>query len=555
MVKINTNSILLLLALLPVILSIPRWTYTQPGDENWPCEQQFQDFGATLDGEFAIRGSSNYEIFNYNLRTNNPQPAIIVYAINEQDVVKALQFARQHEIRVSVSSTGFHQDNRNVVDNGVHISLAKMKQIDIDLQNERVVVQTGNRVNEVIAYLGQNTNNQYVIPVGGSSTIGIYGFNTQGGVGALTRLIGLGADNVIGARMVLVNGQVIDVDENNHPDLLRAIRGSGASTYGVGISLTFKLSQQPGKVSTFTGKFFSDQFADINTAYQQWQAQNPNFVSGKLFINGQIASFTGTCFGDDCADKFDIIDAICEQSNNCALTLNKYNNFYDFYAKVWGPNGYQTDEYLIQGVFENCQISNVLSTTQQFIQLYEDFASISCYAFTDIGGVVKQLDPNHDITAIAPALREADMMMTCSVDLSDLTIYEKETLVGIMDYFADNYIKKQSIDEFVYWNEAQHNVENWEKRYWGKNKYYRKLLKVKRQYDPENFLTCYHCIGYNQDEEAAPALCPTNNCSCSNVYDENVCANTSSLSQIDEVNQVNESYEDQINNLIRNNRH
>ena len=42
------------------------------------------------------------------------------------------------------------------------------------------------------------------------------------------------------------------------------------------------------------------------------------------------------------------------------------------------------------------------------------------------------------------------------------------------------------------------------------------MLAVKNKYDPENYLTCYHCIGYNLDTRVNPNVCPQQGCSCSN---------------------------------------
>ncbi|KRX05608.1 FAD-binding, type 2 [Pseudocohnilembus persalinus] len=505
--------------------ALKQWYYTQPGDPNWPTIQQFQEFKKQLKGTLILKGEDSYQAYSYDLRTNSPKPACFVYAQDENDVAKALKFAKNHEMRVSVSSTVLHQDHRNIVDNGVHISLINMQQIDLDLDKKQVTVQTGNRIKDIIEYLEQNAQKKYVIVTAGVSSVGIYGWTTQGGAGALSRLYGLGADNIVAARMVLVNGEVIDVNENNHPELLRAIRGSGASTYGVGISLTLKLQDEPGKVTHFSGKFYPNQFQLLNELYQEWDSQIPNFVSGKIHFDGEVAEFIGTCFGDRCEKQFQIFQVKCLAQNQCILDLDQYPNFYDYYKNIWGPTSSHDNQYLIQGAFHLQNISTVLSITQKFIKENENKSYFQCTAYTDIGGEVSTIaQTEKDKTTISSSLREASMMMTCYVQLENKSIQEKQELVQIMDNFSDNCLQYQSINQFVYWNEPQHNVKNWTQRYWGGLQNYNRLLKVKKIYDPENFLTCYHCVGYNQPSEIDPSLCPNNKCSCSNVYDENTCA-------------------------------
>ncbi|KAG7091291.1 hypothetical protein E1B28_010338 [Marasmius oreades] len=53
-----------------------------------------------------------------------------------------------------------------------------------------------------------------------------------GGFGFLSRLRGLSIDNVVELEMVLADGQIAIVNENNHPDLFWAVRGAG-SAFGV----------------------------------------------------------------------------------------------------------------------------------------------------------------------------------------------------------------------------------------------------------------------------------------------------------------------------------
>lgn len=64
---------------------------------------------------------------------------------------------------------------------------------------------------------------------------------------------------------------------------------------------------------------------------------------------------------------------------------------------------------------------------------------------------------------------------------------------------------------------------------------YNKLLEVKEKYDKENFFTCYHCVGWNEKKEVEPALCPEEDCSCSNT-DEGVCAITTPILKKEDTN-------------------
>ena len=51
----------------------------------------------------------------------------------------------------------------------------------------------------------------------------------------------------------------------------------------------------------------------------------------------------------------------------------------------------------------------------------------------------------------------------------------------------------------TYMNEASPWTANWREAWWGKN--FPRLLAIKRKYDPDGILSCWRCVGF-EDEEA-----------------------------------------------------
>jgi FAD/FMN-containing dehydrogenase len=71
---------------------------------------------------------------------------------------------------------------------------------------------------------------------GGAGTVGVGGYLTGGGHGAISSTYGLGADQVVEIEMVTPGGDIITVNECQHEDLFWAMRGVSLPTPHLTIS-------------------------------------------------------------------------------------------------------------------------------------------------------------------------------------------------------------------------------------------------------------------------------------------------------------------------------
>lgn len=82
-----------------------------------------------------------------------------------------------------------------------------MKNKSIDLENKTITVGTGNTFKELFEFVNDESNGKYVVASGGDGSVGPYGWSTGGGHGRLTKLYGLGVDNIVEIDLITVDGE------------------------------------------------------------------------------------------------------------------------------------------------------------------------------------------------------------------------------------------------------------------------------------------------------------------------------------------------------------
>jgi FAD/FMN-containing dehydrogenase len=165
------------------------------------------------------------------------RPTIIARCANEEDVVEAVRFARQHEILISVRCGGHNIAGKAVVENGLMIDLTPICEVQVDPENKTAVVGGG----AALGALDRATQKYGLATTAGVVThTGVGGLTLGGGVGRLARKFGLACDNLISVDVVTAEGERITASLEDHPDLFWALRGGGGN-FGIATSFKFRL--------------------------------------------------------------------------------------------------------------------------------------------------------------------------------------------------------------------------------------------------------------------------------------------------------------------------
>ncbi|MGD9715198.1 MAG: FAD-binding oxidoreductase, partial [Thermomicrobiales bacterium] len=199
------------------------------------------------------------------------KPAVLVSPLDEQDVQQAIRIAVEQDMRLSVKGGGHNVAGHALVENGLVIDLSEMRGVRVDPQRRRVYVQGGalwSDVDTATARYGLAT------PGGVISHTGVAGLTLGGGIGWLMGKHGMVIDNLISARVVTANGDVVVASEDSHPDLFWALRGGGGN-FGVVTEFEFALHEQ-GDIFGGLLIYPIEQASEVLAVYQRFTETAPD---------------------------------------------------------------------------------------------------------------------------------------------------------------------------------------------------------------------------------------------------------------------------------------
>ena len=229
---------------------------------------------AKLTGDVVRPGDSGYEAARTGWNRLYPRyPEAIVFCSDTQDVVNAVEWARQEGIAFRPRSGRHGVDGWSSLDGGLVIDVSRMKSVEIDEKARTATVGTGLVQREAVPALGQRG---FVVPTGSEGGVGLGGVMPAGGFGLLTRNLGLASDNLLAAEIVVADGsrsaKVVQASEQTNSDLLWAFRGGGGGNFGIATSYTLKLHQL-SEVQLLIASWAGH--GDLGAVLRTWQRDAP----------------------------------------------------------------------------------------------------------------------------------------------------------------------------------------------------------------------------------------------------------------------------------------
>jgi FAD/FMN-containing dehydrogenase len=192
----------------------------------------------SLHGNLIQAGEAGYDEARavYNAMIDK-YPALIVRCRDVADVIAGVNFARDQGLLLSIRGGGHNGAGLGTVDDRLVLDLGLMHGVRVDPVARTARVEGGALLSDLHHATAPSG---LAMPSGIVASTGVGGITLGGGIGHLTRQLGLSIDNLLEADVVLADGSFVVASETEHPDLFWALRGGGGN-FGVVTSFLFKL--------------------------------------------------------------------------------------------------------------------------------------------------------------------------------------------------------------------------------------------------------------------------------------------------------------------------
>lgn len=201
----------------------------------------------------------------YPVARRNPygfrQPAVVVMAETEEDVVAAVKCATAAGYNISPRGRNHHYQGLSNMDGHVVVDCSLLcnpdtfkvdkREQDWLLPGQKIIgtITSGSGCTNAVMLAASFKNFEpkegALYAIGTCPSVGITGYTTGGGSGDITPQVGWGADDILEARIVLANASVVTANPTNeHADLFWATQGGG-SGFGIITQLTTVVAQAP----------------------------------------------------------------------------------------------------------------------------------------------------------------------------------------------------------------------------------------------------------------------------------------------------------------------
>lgn len=456
-------------------------------------------------------------------------PSWYIEVQKSSDVAAAFDFARGHDVPLTIKNSGHDMLTRNSQKGGLSLWVGQLqdKEYHDDFVPEgcqdgesvrrAMTAGTGSSTTSIHEFLSEHDSTF----VGGfSGTVASSGGWIQGGGHSiLSPVFGMGVDRVVQFRIVTPDGELRTANKCQNQDLFWALRGGGGGTFGVVLDATHRV--EPAAPVVWAMIELPESSADDTVLdwlelqareSLKWGREGWGGHVGGLFLRrvNPIAPIADLNDGGAAVRKSLQKAVDFALAHNGTVTIEVLSTFYDVYQKYINPGG-----------LENSGATRFMSTRlvpQTMFQDDEGITEIMDYVkeVSDLGFAPRDFyiavgspyvaDVSRDEglqcqgeTSIHPAWYSALWQVATRFELSwNATRAERVDQFATLGQSTLVQEKLTGPEGATYGLEANPFTTNWQKSWWGPN--YERLLAITEKYDPEGLLNCWKCVGFEDKD-------------------------------------------------------
>ena len=478
-----------------------------------------------------------------------------VYAVaarSASDVVSAVNFARQNNLRLVVKGGGHsYQGTSNAADS-LLVWTRQMKDISLhddfvgagcaghDAPQRAVSVGAGALWSHV--YDAVTTQAGGYVQGGGCLTVGVAGLVQSGGFGSFSKAWGLASGNLIEAEVVTADGTVRIANACTNPELFWGLKGGGGGSLGVVTRLTLRVHKLPERFGAVnltikaTSAAAFRRLIGLMIDFCHQSLLNPHWGEQIRLLPDNVLKVSMVFQGLDRSQAqavwqpfFDALDAAPQ---GLKIGFSPLKIVSTSAREFWAPTfvkrvlGFIKSDDRPDAPKDNVFWPGDQGQAGQVLQAYRSawlpvallqadrrqalgdalFAAsrhwgLSLHLNKGLAGAPANVVAAASDTAMNPAVLDAFALVICGANAPPaypgvqghepdvaLARQHAQSLAGAMDE-----LRKLVPDAGSYVSESNYFEPRWQQSFWGSN--YPRLLAVKKQYDPAGLFFVHHGVG------------------------------------------------------------
>ncbi|MGN6790146.1 MAG: FAD-dependent oxidoreductase [Rhodanobacteraceae bacterium] len=475
-----------------------------------------------------------------------------VAAKSASDVAAAVNFAREHKLRLVVKGAGHSYQGTSDAPDSLLVWTHHMQ--DITMHDSFVPKGCEGKIKPQPAisvdagqiwghtYNAVTTKAGRYVQGGGCMTVGVAGLVSSGGFGSWSKRYGTAAANLLEAEAVTADGKIRTVNACNDPELFWALKGGGGGSFGVITRLTLRTHELPD----FFGAVNATVHAKSDAAYRKLLAHcfefcrtnllNPHWGEKIHFHSGNVLRVDLLFQGMDKAGAEKVwrpfLDFVRTAPDDYVIT--EPLKVIAFPARMmWDPEGMirKMPGVTVADARSGAPIDNYVwaGDADQSGQCIASYASAwlprrlleddrrnelveALFAFTRIYGLSLHFNkglagaPDEQIAAARDTATNPQVLDAFALAITGDS--QPPAFPGIPGHEPDvaaarreaqacakamRALYKLVPDAGSYVSESDYFVKDWQRAFWGSN--YPRLLAAKRRYDPDGLFTVHHGVG------------------------------------------------------------